>query len=220
MKIGRTAMRAESTLPRSIDVGHLEATLFDHRSILWWGNLLLLFIETTMFGILAAVYFTVASNTSPFPPVRIDKLPVIYAAAPELFIPTVNLVVLLLSLIPGIWLDLSARKMDLGAVRSALIITLGFNFAAIVLRFFEFNSLLFRWDDNAYGSVIWTILGVHLLHIVVLGFEDVFLLIWTFLKGLDEKHALDLTVTAVYWYWIVGMWVLFYLLVYWAPRII
>jgi hypothetical protein len=25
-------------------------------------------------------------------------------------------------------------------------------------------------------------------------------------------------VTAVYWYWVVGMWVLLYLLIYWYPR--
>jgi len=43
---------------------------------------------------------------------------------------------------------------------------------------------------------------------------------WTFIKGVDDKHALDLTVTAVYWYWIVGMWVLLFPLIYIAPRLI
>ena len=62
------------------------------------------------------------------------------------------------------------------------------------------------------------ILGMHLLHMIALGAEDIYLLIWTSYKGMDDKHAVDLTVTAVYWYWIVGMWVLLYPLIYLVPR--
>jgi cytochrome c oxidase subunit 3 len=203
---------------KTIDVSKLPSTLFDYHEPIWWGNLLLLFIETTMFGILVAVYFSVRMNLSPFPPPQVDHFPINYHPVPDLLIPTINLAVLLLSLIPGIWVDLSARKKKEGAIKIGLIITLAFNIAAIILRFYEFNSLHFRWDDNAYGSVTWTILGVHLLHIITLGCEDVFLLVWTFAKSIDEKHCLDLTVTAVYWYWIVGIWGFLYALVYLGPR--
>jgi cytochrome c oxidase subunit 3 len=209
----------ENALPqKTIDVRDLPSTLFDYHEPLWWGNTLLLFIETTMFGILVAVYFSVRMNLSPFPPPQVDTFPVNYNPVPDLTIPTINLAVLLLSLIPGIWLDLSARRRNEGAIKIGLTITLAFNIAAFILRFYEFNSLHFRWDDNAYGSVTWTILGVHMLHILALGCEDIYLLVWTFAKGIDDKHALDLTVTAVYWYWIVGIWVLLYALVYLSPR--
>lgn len=203
---------------RALDVAELPDTLFDSNAPIWWGNTLLLFIETTMFGILVAVYFSVWMNLSPFPPPRVDHSPVIYNPVPELLIPTINLIVLLASLVPGILLDLSARRMDESKVRLYLFMTLAFNVAAIVLRFYEFDSLLFKWDDNAYGSVTWVILGTHMLHLFVLCAEDIFLLSWTLSEGLDKKHALDLTVTAVYWYWIVGIWVFLYGLVYLAPR--
>jgi heme/copper-type cytochrome/quinol oxidase subunit 3 len=126
----------------------------------------------------------------------------------------------LASLIPGIWLDISARKRNAKAVKIALILTLSFNIASIVIRYFEFDSLHFKWNDNAYGSITWMILGMHLLHIIALGCEDIYLLIWTFVKGMDDKHAVDLTVTAVYWYWIVGIWVLLFPLVYLVPRMV
>ena len=62
-------MRSEGTLPnRTIDVSDLPSTCFDTSAPLWWGNTLLLFIETAMFGILIAIYFTVAMNLRPFPP--------------------------------------------------------------------------------------------------------------------------------------------------------
>jgi cytochrome c oxidase subunit III len=211
--------RAENAIPqKTIDVRELPSTLFDYHEPIWWGNLLGLIIETMVFGVLVAVYFTVRMNLSPFPPPQVDRFPVNYNPVPDLTIPTINLAVLLLSLIPGIWLDLSARREDEGKVKILLILTLLFNLAAIILRFYEFDSLYFKWDDNAYGSITWTILGMHLIHLIVLFCEDIYLLAWTYVKGLDEKHALDLTVTATYWYWIVGTWVLLYALVYLGPR--
>lgn len=211
-------MTPESALIKAIDVSHLPDTTFDYKAPIWWGNTVLLLIETTVFGCLIAVYFSVWTMLSPFPPPKVDTFPVIYNPVPDLTIPTINLVVLLASLIPGIWLDLSARKRDEKAVKILLPITLIFNLAAIILRFYEFDSLHFKWNDNAYGSITWTILGMHLIHLFVLMCEDVFLAIWTFLKGVDEKHALDISVMAVYWYWIVGVWVLLYALVYLGPR--
>jgi cytochrome c oxidase subunit 3 len=212
-------MTPENTVAqRTIDVSHLPSTMFDHHEPLWWGNLLGLVIETTMFGILIAVYFSVRMNTSPFPPPRVERDPILYNAVPDLLLPTIILIVFLLSLIPEILLDLYARKYNSKAVKIWLVISLPVGIGLIVLRFYEFDSLHFRWDDNAYGSVIWTILGIHLLHLIVLFFENVFLLFWIFIRGTDDKHMLDLTVTASYWYWIVGIWVLLYTLVYWGPR--
>jgi heme/copper-type cytochrome/quinol oxidase subunit 3 len=49
--------------------------------------------------------------------------------------------------------------------------------------------------------------------------EDTYLVIWTYTKDLDDKHALDLSVMAVYWYWIVGMWLILFPIVYLVPRL-
>jgi heme/copper-type cytochrome/quinol oxidase subunit 3 len=201
-----------------LDVRDLPAIGFDHRAPLWWGNTLLLFIETTMFGILIAMYFTIAMNTNPFPPPRVDRFPVLYDPVPDLFLPVIGLIVLLLSLAPGIWLDIAARRRDAGAAKIAILLTLSFNIAAIVIRYYEFDSLHFKWNDNAYGSITWIILGVHMFHFFVMLCEDSYLTIWTYTKELDDKHALDLSVLAVYWYWIVGMWVVLFTIVYLVPR--
>jgi cytochrome c oxidase subunit 3 len=87
-----------------------------------------------------------------------------------------------------------------------------------VLRFLEFPRLLFVWDANAYAATIWTILGLHLLHLITGTLENLLMLAWIMLKGLDNKHARDVRVTATYWYWIVGIWLLLYGIVYLAPR--
>jgi heme/copper-type cytochrome/quinol oxidase subunit 3 len=105
-------------------------------------------------------------------------------------------------------------------VKIGLTLTILFGIAAAVLRFYEFPTLHFRWDTNAYASVIWLILGMHLAHIITATSENGILATWLFAKGLDDKHARDIRVTAVYWYWVVGTWVLLYALVYWGPRLL
>jgi len=203
---------------QSLDVAGLPAVGFDTKAPIWWGNALLLMIETAMFGILVALYLNVIQNTSPFPPPRVDRLPVLYDSSPDLTLPVIGLIVLLASLVPGIWLDISARRRNAAGMTIGLAITLTFNIAAFVIRYYEFDSLHFKWNDNAYGSILWILLGMHLFHIIVMGCEDTYLLAWALIKGIDEKHALDLTVTAVYWYWIVAIWVLLFPMIYILPR--
>jgi len=215
-------VRSEAAIPdqavRTLDVAHLPAIGFDTKAPLWWGNTLLLFIETAMFGILIAIYFTVAMNLRPFPPPQIDRFPVIYDPVPDLTLPVIGLVILLVSLIPGILLDLAARRRDVPAIKVLIIITLTFNLAAIAVRYYEFDSLHFKWNDNAYGSITWMMLGMHLLHLIVMMCEDTYLVIWTFVKGVDDKHALDLSVMAIYWYWIVAVWLVLFPILYIFPR--
>ena len=202
----------------ALDVAELPTTLFDTHSALWWGNALLLAIETAMFGILVAIYFSVMMNTEPFPPPRMERFPVLYQSYPDLTLPLIGLAVIVASLVPGIFLDKAARNKQVGMIKILLPITLAFNIAAIFIRYFEFDSLHFKWSDNAYGSITWMILGMHMLHLIVLACEDIFLLIWTYVKGVDDKHLLDLTVLGVYWYWVVGIWIVLFAIVYLVPR--
>jgi len=202
----------------ALDVTGLPTTMLDSHSALWWGNALLLAIETAMFGILIAIYFSVLMQTEPFPPPRTERLPILYESYPNLTLPVIGLILLLVSLLPAIMLDRAARRRQAGMIKVLLPVTLLLNLVAIVIRYYEFDSLLFKWEDNAYGSITWMILGMHMFHLIVLACEDIFLLIWTYAKGVDDKHALDITVLGVYWYWVVGLWLLLFSVVYLVPR--
>jgi len=202
-----------------IDVSHLPASVMDHRSQIWWGNLLLLVIETTMFGILVAAYLYIrVVDFDQWPPVQSNQIPVLYHPVPDLGFGTVNLVVLLVSLIPMFWVDRACLKRNVQAVRVGLTISILFGIGTILLRFAEFRGIHFKWNDNAYASVVWTILGIHLAHLITATCENGVMAVWVFLKGLDDKHARDVRVTGVYWYWVVGIWVVLYVICYWFPR--
>jgi len=206
---------------KTLDVSRLPSTMFDDKANLWWGNNWGLAIETTVFGILIALYFSVRMSISQWlPPRTTPGMPVLLNPLPDLTFPTIVLVIFLISLVPAIYLDLSARRNDVFGMKLGMVTTLAFNIVLLVCRYFEFDALHFKWNDNAYGSVTWTILGMHMIHLFVMASEDIYIILWAFIKGIDDKHRLDITVAAVYWYWIVATWVLLYILVFWGPRIL
>src|SRR5438045_730863 len=67
-----------------IDVSDFPATTVDHRSPIWWGNVLLLVVETVMFAILFAVYFYFRQNFHEWPPPRVNDPPVLFNPLPKL----------------------------------------------------------------------------------------------------------------------------------------
>jgi heme/copper-type cytochrome/quinol oxidase subunit 3 len=203
-----------------IDVSLLPSEAIDYRSPIWWGNALLLCIETSMFMILIASYLYFRRNFDAWPPPKVDQVPPNFHPLPLLPLATVNLFVLLLSLFPMAVAAHGCVKMNQRTVKIATTISFLLAVTAIVLRFFEFGSLQFRWDNNAYGSITWAILGVHLMHLIIMCVEDGLMTVYVWIKGLDDKHARDIRVTAIYWYWVVAMWVLLYWLVWWYPRVV
>jgi heme/copper-type cytochrome/quinol oxidase subunit 3 len=114
--------------------------------------------------------------------------------------------------------DRACLRLDLRSVRFGMAAMVLIGLVTIALRFFEFSGLKFRWDDNAYSAIVWTILGMHLLHLITGTAENLLMTLWVWFKGLDIRHARDVRVGAVYWYWIALVWIPLYALVYLGPR--
>jgi cytochrome c oxidase subunit 3 len=204
---------------RALDVSALPESALDHRSLIWWGNALLLIIETVMFALLVACYLYVRMNYREWPPPLVHDVVTISHPVPPLARPTLTLGLLLLSLFPAIAADRGALAMNERRVRVNFAVLVVMGLGAGWLRWRELPALQFSWDDNAYASVIWTIVCLHLLHIIVATAENTAMLLWALTHPLDRKHARDVRVSAAYWYWVVGIWVLLYALVYFGPRL-
>ena len=206
--------------PRAlIDVSSLPATALDHRSPIWWGNMLLLAIESTIFAILVACYFYIrVVDFKIWPPPQVNHIPVLYNTAPDLPVPSINLLLLCLSIVPMIWADRACLKRDVRAVKWGLVLCVLLGLIVIAIRFYEFKSLHFTWDENAYASVIWSIIGLHLTHLIIATSENLIMTVWVFVKGLDDKHARDVRVTATYWYWVAAIWLLLFIIIWGGAR--
>jgi heme/copper-type cytochrome/quinol oxidase subunit 3 len=201
-----------------IDVSELPHHEFDTYDPVWWGNNLLLAIETSMFAILIATYFYLRQNFSLWPP-PLAQLTATLRPLPELGYGTANTILLLLGCIPMVLADLAARRGNRNTARIGLVICAVIGFGALVLRGFEFSAVYFRWDSNAYGSIVWFMLGMHMMHLMILTTETVLLAIWIFNREFDMKHRVDIVTVGVYWYWVVAIWIVLYAIIYFTPRI-
>jgi heme/copper-type cytochrome/quinol oxidase subunit 3 len=65
---------------------------------------------------------------------------------------------------------------------------------------------------------VWSILIVHLAHILASTLETLNLGILTLRGPVVEKHFVDIGLNAVYWYFVALSWVALYAIVFVAPR--
>jgi cytochrome c oxidase subunit 3 len=193
----------------ALDVSELPSYGFSHRSPMWWGTAGMIAIEGTVFALAIAAYFYLRSHSNTWP---MSSLP------PELRWGTLNTVVLLLSLLPNEWAKRAAHKEDLGGVRIAMSLCVLFSLVFLVVRGLEFSALNVRWDTNAYGSVVWLLLGLHTVHLGTDFYDTVVLTLLTFVEKMDGKRFVDVTESAVYWYFVVLAWLPIYAVVYWGAR--
>jgi cytochrome c oxidase subunit III len=203
-----------------LDVSHLPTSSWDHRAPLWWGNLLLLFIETATVVLLIATYLYVWRNFPEFPPPNSNSVPPVYDTRPGLGASTANLLLLLLSCLPMYWTDLAARRLDSRRVMLGLGVMSLVAVASTILHFYEFPATKFEWNSNAYASVLWTTLGLHVIYVLAGLGEFLVMAAWTAKHGVDEKHGLDITLAGGYWYWVAGIWAVIYAVMYIGPRVL
>ncbi len=193
----------------ALDVSELPEFGFGHRSLLWWATLCLIAIEGTVFALVIMSYLYLRGRVPSWPP---------GATAPALTWGTVNLVILLASLAPNELAKKAAESFSVRGVQLWMVVCDLFALAFNVVRIFEFQSLNVRWDTNAYGSVVWTLLGLHTTHILTDFVDSVILSVLFFTGPVDEHRFVDVSENAMYWYFVVLAWIPIYAVIYLAPR--
>ena len=193
----------------AIDVSPLPSYAFGHRSLMWWGTLGMMAIEGTVFALAIASYFFLRG--------RADEWP-IGAHPPFLFWGTLNTILLLASSVPNQLAKRAAERLDLPKVQLWLFVCLAFGVAFIVVRAYEFTTLNIWWDQNAYGSLIWVLLGLHTTHVVTDVADTAVLTVLMVTGPIDESRFVDVSENALYWYFVLIAWLPIYAVIYFAPR--
>jgi heme/copper-type cytochrome/quinol oxidase subunit 3 len=88
----------------------------------------------------------------------------------------------------------------------------------LAIRAFEFTTLNVRWDQNAYGSIVWVLLGLHTTHILTDAIDTVVLTALMFTRHAKGKRFADTEDNGFYWDFVVLSWLPFYGLIYWVSR--
>jgi cytochrome c oxidase subunit III len=192
-----------------IDVRSLPEYAFGNRGLLWWATFGLIAVEGTMFALLLTSYLYIKGRNPDWPP---GFFP------PDLIWGTLNTGVLLASLLPNQLAKVAAERLDLRKTRRWLTVAIAFAVAFNVIRIFEFRSLNVWWDSNAYGSVVWTLLGFHTAHVLTDLLDTLVIAMLLFTGPLKEKHFVDVSENSFYWYFVVLSWMPIYVMLYVVPR--
>lgn len=195
---------------RTIDLSGLPAVGYGADSPVWWGTLGFVAVEGAGFALAVAMYLYLALAAPQWP---------IGIGPPRLGPGTLQLALLVLSAWPNILVDRAARRQDLKAVRLLLVVMCLIGLVSVGIRFFEFPALQIRWNLNAYGSVTWLVLGLHMTHLVTDLGDTVVLAVLMFTRHARGKRFSDVADNAFYWNFVIAAWVPLYLLIYWFPRL-
>jgi cytochrome c oxidase subunit III len=177
----------------------------------WWGTLAFMLLEGSAFAVCIAIYIYLWTLAPAWP----------LAAPPPRWGPgTLVSVILLASLVPNALLARWARQQNLRKVQVGMVIMTLFGIAPLVVRVFEFRALNIWWDANAYGSVLWLLLGLHSTHVVTDVIDTVVLLVLMFTRHGDNRRRFgDVEDNVMYWNFVVITWLPIYLCIYWIPRL-
>ena len=188
-----------------LDVSGLPSVAFGKSNTTWLANVLYM----TMFALLFASYFYLRTRASDWPPIQ---------APPNLNFGLINGIVFLLSLIPARYAQKAAPTGDRSRIRLALATLAMFAIVNLVLRGFELANLNCRWYDNGYGSIIWSLIGLHTGHLITEFIETACILGVAFTPKMEGTRLADVAINSDYWYFVVGTAVLMDFIIYGTTR--
>ncbi|MDT4739907.1 cytochrome c oxidase subunit 3 [Bradyrhizobium sp. WYCCWR 12699] len=180
-------------------------------SVTWWGTLAFMLIEGTGFALTIAVYLYLMSLAANWP---------INAPRPDLLPGTLMTLILGISLMPNFLISRWAEQQDLRKVRIGMVIMSIFGIVPLIVRIFEFPALRVSWDSNAYGSIVWILLGLHTTHILTDLVDTLVLAVLMFTRhGPNRRRFGDVQDNAMYWNFVVATWLPIYGCIYWLARL-
>jgi heme/copper-type cytochrome/quinol oxidase subunit 3 len=195
----------------AIDLSRLPLHGLGRTSVTWWGTMAFMLIEGTGFALVIAVYLYLMSLSATWP---------LNAPPPDLLPGTLLTLILLGSVIPNVMISRWAGQQDLRKVRFGMIVMSLLGIISLIPRAFEFSALRVSWDTNAYGSVVWTLLGLHTTHIITDLADTLVLAALMFTRHGDNLRRFgDVQDNAMYWNFVVAAWLPIYGCIYWLARI-
>jgi cytochrome c oxidase subunit III len=178
----------------------------------WWGIVGLVVIEAIVFTGAMASYFHLKVVNDAWPPAFIGK--------PELLLPSLNTLILLLSTVP---VYLGVRHMKRGSGRTALI---GMPIAMVMLvvflglKIYEYAGHDWGVASHAYGSAVMLMTGLHMAHVGAVILKTAVIIVYLRTGRIEPRRMVPLEANAVYYYFVAGIWVPLYATIYLAPHLL
>lgn len=202
-------MTATGTIPYDT----LPTAASGDRSPGWWAMVLLIATEFALFASLIASYFYLRSGQPVWPPDGVKM--------PELPMPIAMTCVLILSSVPMFWADRGIRRGNQMALRIGLLLSLILGAVFIGLQVYEYAHEDAVFGANSYGSLFYTITGLHGLHVTLGLLLNIFVSIQAWRGYFSERRNLAVQNVALYWHFVDAVWVIaIFPSLYLLPRVL
>jgi cytochrome c oxidase subunit 3 len=195
----------------ALDLSKLPLHGSGNASLTWWGTLTFMLLEGTGFALAIAIYLYLGSLAPEWP---------LGAPLPDLLLGTLITLVLVGSLIPNALTNHWAKQKNLALARLGIVVMSLTGVIPLIIRAYEFPAVHISWDSNAYGSIVWFMLGLHTTHILTDLADTLVLaaLMFTW-HGNNQRRFGDMQDNAMYWNFVVLTWLPLYFCIYWVPRL-
>lgn len=160
----------------------------------WWGMVLFLCAEATLFGTLISSYFYLQFDSRNWPPPGIKPESVTN--------PSIATAVLVALTIP-MWLAARAaragnRPAVLWLLISTTIVQCGYLGVQIALWISDYHH--FRPQGSAYGSIYYTLITADHAHVLFGILLNLFVATFVLIRGLTNYWLIGVRITVIYWY--------------------
>lgn len=163
------------------------------RPIGWWGMVVFVATEATLFGTLIGSYYDLRFRTPEWPPAGVPD--------PKVVVPLILLAVLVSSSIPVQLASIFARSGRARPAQLALLtaLVLQSGYLAMQIHLYVDDLHQFTPQQHAYGSIYFTLVGAHHAHVLA----GILLELWLVLRlfaGTTVYRAVGIHSTAFYWH--------------------
>lgn len=129
-------------------------------------------------------------------------------------IPMLNTAILLLSGFSITWVHFGLISGNYNEVNYGFLVTLGLAVFFTVLQVGEYLTAPFNMSDSVYGSVFYSLTGLHGLHVII---GSIFIAVCYFRfydNQFTVKHHLGFEFASWYWHFVDVVWLFLYVFVY------
>ena len=180
------------------------------------GIILFIVSEAVMFGAFFAQYFynRILSESWP-PPVG---LPPGFERVPAFPLPLIMTVLLVASGFSAHWAQSAIRRDDRDQLQGWLIVTVVLGLAFLGVQAFEYANFIlndgFNITSGIYGTVFFSLTGLHGLHVTIGLVLLITIIIRAFLGHFSSDNHFGVEGTVLYWHFVDVVWIALYLTLY------
>lgn len=163
-----------------------------------FGTIVFLASELVFFGGLFAAYFTLRSQTSPWPPSGVD----LHVARPS--VATALLVLSSFTFVAGLR---GARAGRLASLRRWILVTILLALAFLGLQLLDWVQAGFAVSSHAYGTMVYAMTGFHGLHVIA-GVLLMLVILGRMAQGAYGDGNVDgPEAVGYYWHFVDAVWI-------------